>query len=32
MEIQLIKCVEDYIVKEKLFKQQDNSQPLLKNW
>ena len=30
METQLIKCVEDYIVKEKLFKQQDNSQPLLK--
>ena len=30
LEAQLIKCVEDYIGKEKLFKIQDNSQPLLK--
>ena len=30
IEIKLIKCVEDYIGKEKLLNQQDNSQPLLK--
>ena len=31
IEPKLIKCVEDYIGREKLFYQQDNSQPLLKS-